>query len=118
VHFPCGVSFGEIELGEIVVLGFNIGSFRNGKTHIRKDRDQFVVDLAQRVDAPDLGGRLTDGERNIQRLSIEARIEGGILQLVLAFCDGRTHPFFQAINQRTLLSALLGGHRAQGFQQR
>ena len=40
------MAFGKIELGEIVILAFDVGAFRNRKAHIGEDRNDLLGHLA------------------------------------------------------------------------
>jgi hypothetical protein len=52
VHFAGRVALGEIQRGEIVIIGFNIGPFSNGKTHISKNRGDLINHLRNRMNTP------------------------------------------------------------------
>ena len=58
VHFPRRMAFRKIQLGEIVVVGLDIGTFGDGKSHVGEDRREFVHHLAERMDAAGFGRRL------------------------------------------------------------
>jgi hypothetical protein len=59
VHLARRMADGEVERGEIVVVGLDIRPFGDGKAHVAEDRGDLVDDLADRVDAAALGRRLT-----------------------------------------------------------
>ncbi len=42
----------DVELGEVEVVGLDVGTFGDGKAHVGEDLDAFVVDLADGMDAP------------------------------------------------------------------
>ena len=46
VHLPRRMAFREIQLGEVVVVGLDIGTFGDGKAHVGEDRGEFVDHLA------------------------------------------------------------------------
>ena len=58
MHFPRRMAVGEIQLGEIVIVGLDIRPFGDRETHIGEDRREFVDHLADRMHAPRFGGRL------------------------------------------------------------
>ena len=79
-----GWSAREIELGEIVVVGLDVGAFGDGKTHIGENRGQFVDHLADRVDAADLGRRFAHRQRDVDALGAEPRVERRALERLAA----------------------------------
>ena len=65
--------FRKIELGEVVIVGLDVGTFGDGKAHIGEDRRQFVDHLGDRMDAADLGRRLAHRQRDVDGFGVEAR---------------------------------------------
>ena len=57
VHFPRRMAFREIQCGEVVIIGLDIGTFGNRETHIGENRSDLVNHLADRVNAATLSGR-------------------------------------------------------------
>ena len=55
MHFAGRMAFGEIQRGEIVIVGLDVRAFGDGETHIGKDRGDLVNDLADRMNAADFG---------------------------------------------------------------
>ena len=53
----------NVELGEVEIVGLDVGTFGDGKAHVGEDLDAFVVDLADGMDAA-IGNR---AEPNRQR---------------------------------------------------
>jgi hypothetical protein len=45
------MALGEIQLGEVVVVGFDVRPFGDGETHVGEDRGELVDHLADRMDA-------------------------------------------------------------------
>src|SRR5208337_2482239 len=74
-------------------------------------------DLADGMDASDLGGGLAHRQRDVERLGVEPGIESRIPQLLLARREGSIHPLLESIDERASLSSLLGRHRAQRLKQ-
>ena len=72
------MAFGEIELGEIVVVGLDVRAFGDRKAHVGEDRGELVDHLADRMDAAGLGRRLAHRQRDVDGLGVEPRIERGV----------------------------------------
>ncbi len=53
MHLPRRVAFGEVERGEVVVVGLDVRPFGDGKPHIGEDGGDLVHHLADRVNASD-----------------------------------------------------------------
>ena len=117
VHVPRRMARREIEQGEIVLVGLDVGSFRDRESHVGEDRREFVVHLRQRMHAAHFGGRLAHRQGDVDRLGIEPRIERLRLEQFLAGNDRGAHLVFQPVDERPMLLALLGAHRAEPLQQ-
>jgi hypothetical protein len=65
----------DIELGEIIVVRLDIGSFGDRETHVSEDLSQFVHHLRYGMDAPLGFGALTDGQRDVGALGGEPLFE-------------------------------------------
>ena len=52
VHLPRRMAFGEVERGEVVVVGLDVRTFGDREAHVGEDRGQLVDHLADRMDAP------------------------------------------------------------------
>ncbi len=74
VHFARGMAGREVELGEIVVVGFDVRAFGDREAHVGEDRGDFVEHLADRVDAPGLDARAAHRQRHVERLALELRL--------------------------------------------
>ena len=72
--------FREIELGEIVIVGLDVGTLGNGEAHIGEDRGELVGHLRDRVDAPDLERRFAHRQRDVDALAVEPLGERHILE--------------------------------------
>ncbi len=77
MHFPRRMAFREIQLGEVVVVGLDVGAFRYRKTHVGEDGGELVGDLADRMHAADFGRRLAQRQRDVDGLGVEAGVERG-----------------------------------------
>ena len=118
MHVAGGMALGEIELGEVVVVGLDVGSFGDGKTHVGENRGQLVHHLADGMDASDLRRRLGHRQCHVQRLGVEALIERQLFQRVSACGNRSGDAIFETVDTRPLLLARFGGHRAERLQER
>ena len=57
MHLPRRMALGEIQFGEIVIVGLDVGTFGDRKSHVGEDRVDLFEHLAERMDAALLGGR-------------------------------------------------------------
>ena len=73
VHFARGMAGREVELGEVVVVAFDVGAFGDRETHVGEDRGDFVEHLADRMDAPGLDAGAAHRQRHVERLALEPR---------------------------------------------
>ena len=118
VHVAGRMALGEIELGEVVVVGLDVRPFGDGETHVGEDRGEFVDHLADRMHAPDLGGRFAHRQRDVDRLGVEARVERGALERLAPRRERAVDAILEAVDERTLQLALVRRHGAERFQQR
>ena len=84
VHVARRMILGEIELGEVVVVGLDVGTFGDGKAHVGEDRGELVDHLADRMDAADLGRRLAHRQRHVDAFGVEPRLERRALERLAA----------------------------------
>ncbi len=117
VHLAGGMALGKIELGEVEVVGLDVGTFGDREAHVGEDRGELVDHLADGMDAADLGGRLAHRQGHVDRLGVEARLERGILQGVAARGERGVHGVLEAVDARPLLLALVGRHRSERLEQ-
>ncbi len=117
VHFPRGMPLGEVERGEIQVIRLDIGTFRDGKTHIGEDRGQFVDDLADRMDAPARLGSLAHRQGDVDPLGGKASFERRSGERLAADIDRLLDGVAQPVDHGALRLALLRRHAAEGFEQ-
>ena len=68
MHLARRMAFGEIQLGEVVVVGLDVRTFGDGKAHVGEDRREFVHHLAERMNAALLPRRLAQGQRDVDGL--------------------------------------------------
>ena len=118
VHFPRRMAFGEIQLGEVVVVGLDVGAFGDGKAHVGEDRGQLVDHLRDRMHAADFRRRLAHRQRDVDGLGVEPRIERGVAERGFAFRNRGVDLVLEAVDRRPLHLALVRRHRAERLQQR
>ena len=118
MHLPRRMAFGEIQLGEIVVVGLDVRTFGDRKSHVGEDRGDFVQHLAERMDAALLGGRLAQRQRDVDGLGGKPRIERGGFQDVAARGQRLRDLVLGEIDRRALRLALVRRHLAERRQQR
>ena len=116
VHLARRMAGREVERGEIVVVGLDVGTFGDREAHIGEDRGDFVDDLADRMDAAPFGGRLAHRQRHIHLLGGEPCLDGGVAQIGLAGGDGICDAGLQAVDGRPCRLAFLRAHRSQRLQ--
>ena len=75
VHLARRMAFGEIQLGEIVVVGLDVRTFGDREAHVGEDRGELVDHLADRMDAAGLGRRLAHRQRDVDGLGGEPGVE-------------------------------------------
>ena len=110
VHIPRGVT-------EVIVVGLYVGPFGDRESHVGEDRGQLVGDLAHRMDAAGLGGRLAHRQGDVERLGVQARGERGVLERGAARGERGVDAVLNAVDRRPLLLALLRRHPAERLQQ-
>ena len=118
VHFPRRVAFREIQLGEVIVIRLDIGTFGDSETHVGENRSQLVGDLADRVDPTGFDRRLANRQRDIDSFGVQSGVECGRGKFVFCRSDGRGDPILQSIDCGTLYLALIRRHGAECLQQR
>lgn len=75
VHLARGMAFRKIQLGEVVVVGLDIGAFGDRESHVGKDRGQLVPDLTQRMDAAGLSRRIAQRQGDVDGFRRKPRVE-------------------------------------------
>ena len=117
MHLAGGMALGKIELAEIVVVGLDVRPLGDRKTHVCEDRDQFLGNLGDGMDATNFDRRLAGRKRYVHGLVVEARIERGISQLIFAGRDRSAHALLESVDERPAFSSLGRSHRAQRLEQ-
>ena len=84
MHLPRRMALGEIQFREVVVVGLDVGTFGDRKSHVGEDRRQLVHHLAQRMDPAGFRRRLAQRQRDVDGLGLEPRIERCGLQHLAA----------------------------------
>ncbi len=115
VHLPRGMIGRDVELGEIVIVEFDVGTLGNGEAEIGEDRGYFVQHLAHRVDGA--SGLGTHGQGDVDALESQTRIQGFRIESGFACRDGARHAVAQPIEQWSARLARIGRHCAQALQQ-
>ena len=110
--------FRKIQLGEIVIVGLDIGTFGDGEAHIGEDRGEFVDDLRDRMHAADLERRFAHRQRDVDALAVEPLGQRHILERVAACAERGIDAILEPVDERTLRLALLRRQRAERFQER
>ena len=80
VHLARRMADGEIERGEIVVVGLDVRPFGDREAEVGEDRGDLVDDLADRMDAAGLERRRAHRQRDVDALLGEAADELGVLE--------------------------------------
>ena len=107
------MSRGKIQPGEIVVIAFDIRTFRDGKAHVGEDRGQLVHHLANGVDAACLDTRLAHGKRHVDRLAGEPRFQRCFLEDCPARGQGLCDLVLHGVDRRAGCLALVRRHFAE-----
>ena len=61
----------NVELGEVEIVGLDVGTFGDGEAHVGEDLDAFVVDLADGMDAASATGAEPNRQRDVGALAGE-----------------------------------------------
>ena len=101
------MAFREIQLGEVVVVGLDVGTFRDGKAHVGEDGGELVGHLADRMHAAGLGRRLAHRQRDVDGFDGQPRVERGGAKRVLGGSDRGGDAFLQAVDRGALHLALV-----------
>ena len=118
VHLPRRMAFREIQLGEVVVVGLDVGTFRHREAHVGEDGGELVGHLADRMHAAGLDGRVAHRQRDVDGLGPEPGIERGGAKCVLGSSDSGGDAILQSVDRRTLHLALVRRHGAERLEQR
>ena len=110
---PRGMLGRDVELGEVEIVGLDVGPFGDGEAHVAEDLGHLVPHLADRMDAPVLQRPEPHGQRHVGLLGGETRRERAALQVGLArlqrLADARLEPV-DGLAERL---ALVGRQRAE-----
>ena len=117
VHFARGMAGGEIQLGEIVIVGLNVRAFGDGKAHVGEDRGQLVHHLADGVNAPALNRAFAHRQGNVDGFGGEARFQRRVFQHVAPRAERFTHLVFQRVDRGAGGFAFVGRHFAKRRKQ-
>ena len=117
VHLAGRMTFGEVQRGEIVIVGLDIRTFGDREAHVGEDRGDLVDDLADRMDAAALGRRGAHRQRDIDGLAGQALVNRRILQIGLAGGDRGGNIGLQRVDRSTARLALFRRHGAERLQE-
>ena len=118
MHLPRRMALGDVELGEVEVVGLDVGTFGDGEAHVGEDGGELVGHLADRMDAAGLRRALAHRQRDVDGLGVEALIERGALERLLAGGERGADAVLEAVDERALQLALVRRHGAERAQQR
>ena len=118
MHLPRRMAFGEIQFGEVVVVGLDIRTFGDRKSHVGEDRGDLVQHLAQRMDAAGFGRRFAQRQRDVDGLGGKPRIERRRLQDVAARGERLRDLVLGEVDRRALRLAFVRRHLAERREQR
>ena len=116
MHRPRRMVFREIQLGEIVIVGLDVGTLGDGEAHVGEDRGELVDHLRDRMDAADLERRFAHRQRDVDALGVEALVERRALERVAARGERGIDAILEAVDERPLRFALLRRQRAERLQ--
>ena len=116
VHLARGMPFGEVQRGEIIIVGLDIRPLGDREAEVAEDGSDLVDHLADRVDTPALGGRLPDRQGHVDLLRGEPRGDGRVSQFGAARGQSLGHADFQPVDRRALNLPFLLRHRAERLQ--
>ena len=113
VLLPGGMLGRDVELGEVEIVGLDVGALGDGEAHVAEDLGHLVPHLADGMDAAFLQRAEPHGQRDVGLLGGEARRELAALQIGLArlqcIADARLEP----VDRLSERLALVGGQRAE-----
>ena len=118
VHLAGRMALGEIQLGEVVVVGLDVRTFGDGEAHVGEDRGELVHHLADRMHAARFGRRLAHRQRDVHGLGGEPRVERRALEAFAARVERRVDAVLEPVDRRALHLALVRRHAAQRLEQR
>ena len=118
MHLPRRMAFGEIQLGEIVVVGLDIGTFGDGKSHVGEDRGELVHHLAERMNPARFRRRLAQRQRDVDGLGCQPRVERRGFQDLAARGQRLRDLVLGEVDRRALRLAFVRRHLAERRQQR
>ena len=117
VHLARRMAFREIQLGEVVVVGLDVGTFGDRESHVGEDRGQLVPDLAQRMDAAGLSRRIAQRQGDVDGLGRKPRIERRRFQHVAPRGERLGDLVLGLVDRGALRLALVRRHLAERRKQ-
>jgi hypothetical protein len=111
------MALGEIQFGEVVIVGLDVGTFGDRKAHVGEDRVDLLEHLAQRMDAAGFRGRLAQRQRDVDGLGGKPGIERRRLEDVAAGGERLGDLVLGEIDRSALRLALVRRHLAERREQ-
>ena len=118
MHLPRRMALGKVQLCEIVIVGLDIGTFGDRKSHVGEDDIDLFEHLAEGMDAALLGRAFTQGQRDVDGFRGKSRIERRGFQDVAACGERLRNLVLGEIDRSALRLAFLGRHLAERGEQR
>ncbi|MCY1236890.1 hypothetical protein D9M72_495650 [compost metagenome] len=116
MHFARRMAFREVQRREIVIIGFDIRTFGDRETHIRKDRGDFIDNLRNRVNAAARCSAFTNRQSHVDLFALKARGNRLLAQLCFALSQCFGDAVLQTIDRRSLRLTLFWRHGTQRLQ--
>ena len=107
----------NVELGEVVVVGLDVGTFRHGKTHVGEDLDHLVEHLGDRMDAAIADRPEPHRQRDVDPFTLELPGDRCRLQRCLAGLEGGADALLQHVDRLAVALALRGRQRGELLHQ-
>jgi hypothetical protein len=105
LHVPGGVMLRDVQGAEVVVVGFDLGSFRHPVAEAGKDVDDLLDRADQRVALA--GGAIAAGGGHIQPFPLQPLVQGALLHRFKALIQQRLHQFLEPVGPLTHQGPLL-----------
>ncbi len=118
VHLARRMAGREVELGEIVVVALDVRPFGDGEAHLGENGGDLVHHLADRMDAPGLDAGQGNGQRDVERLALELRLERRALEHRAPRRERFSDLILQRIDGRAVRLALVRRELAERREQR
>ena len=118
MHLARRMAGRKVEFGEVVVVALDVRPFGDREAHVGENRGQFVIHLADRVDAAGLDAIAAHRQAEVERFALQPRIERLRLQFHATAGERRGRFVLQRVDRRASATALVGRHFAKRGEQR